>query len=93
MAYFKQREEKQHQQVFLTPVVDEEADAYPLSYEDELEEQKREHWRLAAGVMDFLGVIVGVLVILLMVAVIISLVNWVMEDLTQSFTLIQAWRR
>ena len=37
--------------------------------------------RTAAGVFDFFGVIAGAVVILLLVAVLISLVNWVVSDI------------
>ena len=98
MAYFSHhQEETQHQPVFNAPVTDELddedgfADDVPMTDEEELALNRRDRWKLAAGVVDFFGVIVGMLVILLLVALIISLVNWVWDDMTQSFTLLQTW--
>ena len=97
MAYFSQhQEETQHQPVFTAPVpedLDDEdyPDDVPLTYEEERALNRRDRWKLAAGVADFFGVILGMLVILLLVALIISLVNWVWADMTQSFTLLQTW--
>ena len=45
--------------------------------------------RVAAGVMDFLGVVAGMVAILGLVALLISLVNWLMADMSQTFTVLQ----
>ena len=45
--------------------------------------------RVAAGVMDFLGVISGMVVVLAMVALLIMLGNWLISDMSNTFTLIQ----
>ena len=50
---------------------------------------RRDRWRVLAGVGDFLGVIAGTVVILLLIALLVSLINWVHADLSQSFTLWQ----
>lgn len=62
--------------------------------EDEMTEEeralaRRDHWQVLAGVGDFLAVIVGTAVILILVALLVSLINWVHADITQSFTLWQ----
>ena len=44
---------------------------------------------MLAGVGDFLGVIAGTVVILLLIMLLVSLINWVHADLSQSFTLWQ----
>ncbi|MGN1019102.1 MAG: hypothetical protein ACI4O7_01910 [Aristaeellaceae bacterium] len=50
---------------------------------------RRDRWRVLAGVGDFLAVIAGTVVILLLIALLVSLINWVHADLSQSFTLWQ----
>ena len=50
---------------------------------------RRERWRTLANLGDFAGVIVGTAVILVLVALLISLVNWVQADVSQTFTLWQ----
>ena len=50
---------------------------------------RRDRWRVLAGVGDVLGVIAGTVVILLLIMLLVSLINWVHADLSQSFTLWQ----
>ena len=50
---------------------------------------RRDRWWVLAGVGDFLGVIAGTVVILLLIMLLVSLINWVHADLSQSFTLWQ----
>lgn len=70
---------------------DEELD--PLSDElltdEERAELKRGHWQLIAGLMDFAGVIVGTAAILVLVTLLVSLLNWLINDMSQSFILLQ----
>lgn len=99
MAYFKQKQapEQPHEPVFRVPVQDtpEDDELYPedpawaLTEEEEAEERRRGNYRVAAGIMDFLGVVAGAVVILLLVAMLISLINWVHADIVQSFDLWQ----
>lgn len=64
-----------------------------LDMEDMTEEERalarRDQWKVLAGIGDFLAVVVGTVVILLLVALLVSLINWVHADITQSFTLWQ----
>lgn len=71
-----------------------------IDYEDEdidfLEENPEERrqmhvgrLRVAAGVMDFLSVIGGMVMVLVMVAILISLINWLVTDVGQTFSLLQ----
>ena len=53
------------------------------------QQEKQDHFRVAAGVMNFLGVVLGVVSILVLVALLISLITWVQGDISQSFTLWQ----
>lgn len=103
MAYFQQRErteETTHERKFMRPVEDDDpydelgdeltndyVDA--MTYEEEMAEQRRDRYRMVAGLGDFLAVIAGMVVILMLIAVIVSLINWVHADIVQSFTLWQ----
>ena len=60
-----------------------------LLTEEEQAALRRTRWRVLANLSDFIGVIAGTAVILLLIALIISLVHWVRSDITQSFTLWQ----
>lgn len=50
---------------------------------------RRSHWQLISGLTDFAGVIVGTVVILILVALLVSLLNWLHADVSQTFTLWQ----
>ncbi len=88
MAYFRHHTQEQaHEPVFHAPV-DPDADAFPEDAQ-EAEERRRGYLRVAAGIGDFLGVVAGAVAILLLVAMLISLTDWVHSDLVQSFDLWQ----
>ncbi len=60
--------------------------------EDDPEERRLMHagrFRVAAGVMDFLSVIAGMAVVLVLVALLISLMNWLLGDMGQMFAILQ----
>lgn len=63
--------------------------AEDLLTEEEQSELKRSHWQLIAGLADFAGVIVGTAAILLLLMLLISLINWLVNDMSQSFILLQ----
>lgn len=60
-----------------------------LLSEEEQTELKRSHWQLLSGLADFAGVILGTGAILLLVTLLVSLINWLVGDLSQSFILLQ----
>ena len=68
-------------------------DLDPLSEEylteEEQAELRRSHWQLIAGLADFAGVILGTAAILIIVTLLVSLLNWLINDLNQSFILLQ----
>lgn len=69
-------------------------DEYDVMDDDDMTEEERalaqrDHWQMLAGIGDFLAVILGTAVILVLVALLVSLINWVHADLMQSFTLWQ----
>ena len=45
--------------------------------------------RVAAGVADFLSVIAGMVVVLVLIALLVSLINWLVSDAGQMFALLQ----
>ena len=67
----------------LDPLADE------LLTDEERAELKRNRWQLIAGLADFVGVILGTAAILVLLTLLVSLVNWLMNDLSQSFILLQ----
>lgn len=104
MAYFQDRqkqEEEEYQPVFQESAGEYNMDDYaddiddPEFYDDEYltEEdrqwQRQSKWRVLAGLGDFLGVMIGTVVILILIALLISLIHWVQADIRQSFTLWQ----
>lgn len=68
-------------------------DLDPLSDElltdEERAELKRSHWQLISGLADFAGVILGTAAILVLVTLLVSLLNWLINDMSQSFILLQ----
>ena len=55
---------------------------------EEERQARRDRFRFAAGMTGFVGVIIGVVVILLMLLLIFSLVNWLLRDISNTFTFI-----
>ncbi len=60
-----------------------------LLTEEERAELRRSRWQLIAGLADFAGVILGTAVILVLVVLLVSLINWLVNDVSQSFILLQ----
>ena len=48
-------------------------------------QRRRVNFQIAAGIYDFIGVIAGVVVIIACVALLTSLINWVLRDGRDSF--------
>lgn len=57
--------------------------------DEEREELRRNNWRLLATLADFGGVILGTAFILVLIALLVSLMNWLINDISQTFTLLQ----
>lgn len=70
-------------------LLDEDPLADDLLTEEEMQELRRSTWRLLSGLTDFVGVIVGTAAILVLVALLVSLLNWLVSDISQTFTLWQ----
>ena len=60
-----------------------------LLTEEERAELRRSRWQLIAGLADFAGVILGTAAILVLVVLLVSLINWLINDVSQSFILLQ----
>lgn len=95
MSYFKPKQDKPvHERKFFVPVdlddLDDETDSLPpVSYAEEEAERRKDILRIVAGLLDFLGVVVGAVVVLMLLMVLISLLNWVYADMIQTFNLWQ----
>lgn len=50
---------------------------------------RRERWHILSNLWDFVAVIAGMAVVLVLLALIISLLNWLHADVSQTFTLWQ----
>ena len=52
-------------------------------------QEKQDHFRVAAGMMEFLGVVLGIVVILVLLALLFSLLNWLGKDIAGNFSLLR----
>lgn len=52
-------------------------------------EERRDHYRVAAGVMEFLGVVLGVVSILVLTALLMSLLTWLAQDVNSTFAILR----
>lgn len=68
------------------PPYDDEPDE-PMT-EAERRAARQGRFRVAAGVLDFFGVIAGTVVILILIALLVSLITWLRQDFDQTFTLL-----
>ena len=70
---------------------DEEDDLLPEDLTpEEQAELRRSNWRLLASLADFGAIILGTAVILVLIALLVSLMNWLINDVSQTFTLLQS---
>ena len=101
MAYFKQNEQQPHQPLFAPDAspaeeayyYEDDQPYYDDDYDEPMTREERRHarrlrFRVAAGLLDFLGVIAGMIVILVLIALLVSLVTWLQSDMYQTFTLL-----
>lgn len=70
-------------------LLDEDPLADELLTDEERQELRRSTWQLLAGLGDFAGVILGTAVILVLIALLVSLLNWLVSDVSQTFTIWQ----
>ena len=62
-------------------------DDYFIRKEEEREE-RMDRLRLTAGLVDFFGVVVGVVVVFALVVLIVSLCNWLYRDMSDVFSVL-----
>lgn len=56
----------------------------------ELERQeKQDHLRVAAKMMEFMGVVLGVVCIFVLLALLFSLLSWLREDVASTFSILK----
>ncbi len=100
MALFRhEAREETPERLFLQPVEDdglsgeawdgEDDFADDADYQAELKAQRDDQFRAAAGLGDFLGVMLGLAAVLALVALLLSLYSWVRRDLLETFSLLQ----
>ncbi len=99
MAYFKSNEEypqAEYPEENAEDVYDDgfdelmdETGEIPELTEEELDEKKQNHARLAYGAGNLFGVITGAVLILILLTLIFSMVYFVINDMGRSFSLFQ----
>lgn len=52
-------------------------------------EDRQDRFRVAAGVMEFLGVVLGVIAVLVLFTLLVSLVNWLTKDISGTFAILR----
>ena len=52
-------------------------------------EDRRDRFRVAAGVAEFAGVVLGVVCILLLLALLFSLITWLNQDISATFAILR----
>lgn len=57
--------------------------------EEEQAELRQNHWRLLSGFGDFISIIAGCAVILVLITMLVSLLNWLYSDILQSISMFQ----
>ena len=89
---FPPEQDNEYSQLF-AGVFDDADDLDPLDEEllteEEQAELRRSHWQLLSGLADFAGVIIGTAAILVLMTLLVSLINWLVNDVSQSFILLQ----
>lgn len=56
---------------------------------EERRQLRRDRLEYAAGMSNFFGVILGILVILLLIMLILSLLNWLRNDISATFNILR----
>ncbi len=57
-----------------------------IYYEEDEQEARRDRLQLAAGMSNFISVIIGTALILILILLIVSLLNWLRTDIAATFT-------
>ena len=51
--------------------------------------EKQDHFRVAAKMMEFVGVVVGVIAIFVLLALLFSLITWLDQDIASTFSILR----
>ena len=52
-------------------------------------QDRQDHFRVAAGLMEFLGVVLGVVSIFVLLALLFSLIAWLSLDISSTFSILR----
>lgn len=52
-------------------------------------QEKREHFRVAAKMMEFVGVVLGMASIFVLLALLFSLISWLNQDVASTFSILR----
>ena len=52
--------------------------------------ERQNHFRMASGMLEFLGVLLGVMCIFILCALLFSLINWLRQDISSTFAIFQS---
>lgn len=52
-------------------------------------QERRDRFKVAAGMMNFLSVVLGVISILVLAALLFSLLSWLGQDISANFTILR----
>lgn len=74
----------EYQEMYQPPVYEEE------DPDQQEEEDSEGHFRIAMGVFDMISILIGAVVILVLVALLVTLVNWLRTDILHSALLLQS---
>jgi hypothetical protein len=53
-------------------------------------QEKQAHFRVAAKMMEFVGVVLGVISIFVRLALLFSLISWLSQDIASTFSVLRA---
>ena len=52
-------------------------------------QEKREHYRVVSKMMEFFGVVLGVVTIFVLLALLFSLLSWLSQDIASTFSILR----
>jgi len=52
-------------------------------------QEQQDHFRVAAKMMEFVGVVLGVVSIFVLLALLFSLVSWLTQDISSTFSILR----
>ncbi len=52
-------------------------------------QEQQDHFRVAAKMMEFVGVVLGVITIFVLLALLFSLISWLSQDIASTFSILR----